>query len=203
MFCRGFDPESIPLADVSAVHESLARMEKLVAGARLRLAARVEASHEWRQTGHRRAADWLAQVSGTTAGAAQAELDASARLARSPVVDDALRRGALSVTQAATITDAAAVDPAAESRLVAAAATMSRRGLRDQLWTFTEIDHRVAWGDTHHTTLTELDRLCRHDHRLKTHHGWALVTGTGTRPMVPPDHPDHSDHPSRAGPDPP
>jgi hypothetical protein len=33
---------------------------------------------------------------------------------------------------------------------------------------------------------------------VKTHHGWALVEGTGRRPMVPPGHPDHPDHPEHA-----
>src|SRR5262249_59650617 len=47
-------------------------------------------------------------------------------------VDDALRQGGLSVAQAAVVTEAAAVDPAAESRLLATAATASMRGLRDE-----------------------------------------------------------------------
>jgi hypothetical protein len=80
--------------------------------------------------------------------------------------------------------------------------TCSRPGC-DQLWTHTEIDHRVPWAHTHHTTLPELDRLCRHDHRLKTRHGWALIAGTGTRPTVPPHHPDHPDHAAQSRPDPP
>jgi hypothetical protein len=71
--------------------------------------------------------------------------------------------------------------------------TCSRLGC-DQPWTHAEIDHRVPWADTHQTVLDGLDRLCPHDHRLKTHHGWALVAGTGQRDMVPPDHPRHPDH---------
>jgi hypothetical protein len=38
---------------------------------------------------------------------------------------------------------------------------------------------------------------------LKTHHGWALVPGTGKRDMVPPDHPSHPHHHTRSGNDPP
>jgi hypothetical protein len=33
--------------------------------------------------------------------------------------------------------------------------------------------------------------LCGHDHHLKTHCGWSLVTGKGRRLMVPPDDPRH------------
>ena len=53
---------------------------------------------------------------------------------------------------------------------------------------------------TKHTRLDEIDPLCEHDHDLKTYHGWALVDGTGKRPMVPPDDPRHPKY--RAPPDP-
>ena len=73
--------------------------------------------------------------------------------------------------------------------------------------TITQIDHRIPWAHTRHTRLPELDALCPHDHKLKTNHGWALVPGTGIRPLVPPDdprHPSHQQHQSApAGPDPP
>jgi hypothetical protein len=57
--------------------------------------------------------------------------------------------------------------------------------------TRTENDHREPWAQTRHTRLDELDPLCAHHHDLKTRSGWALVHGTGKRPMVPPDDPQH------------
>ena len=54
-----------------------------------------------------------------------------------------------------------------------------------------ENDHREDWIKTKHTRLDETDPLCGHDHDLKTHKGWALITGTGKRPMVPPHDPRH------------
>jgi hypothetical protein len=36
-----------------------------------------------------------------------------------------------------------------------------------------------------------LDRLCHHDHGLKTREGWSLVEGRGRRAFVPPDDPRH------------
>ena len=67
-------------------------------------------------------------------------------------------------------------------------------------------DHRTPWTAVHQTTLDNIDRLCDHHHDLKTRRGWALVPGTGPRPMVPPDDPRHPDHhatgPPRGG-DPP
>jgi Domain of unknown function (DUF222) len=62
-----------------------------------------------------------------------------------------------------------------------------------------QADHRVPWADDRVTELANLDPLCAHHHRLKTHAGWALIPGTGKRPMVPPDDPRH---PADQAPDP-
>jgi hypothetical protein len=59
-----------------------------------------------------------------------------------------------------------------------------------------QIDHRDDYHRTRHTRLDELDPLCDHDHDRKTYEGWALVAGTGKRPMVPPGHPDHPGNPT-------
>lgn len=57
-----------------------------------------------------------------------------------------------------------------------------------------EYDHRHDWADTHITLLEWIDRLCEGHHDKKTYDGWALVAGTGKRPMVPPDDPRHPRH---------
>jgi hypothetical protein len=57
-----------------------------------------------------------------------------------------------------------------------------------------QYDHRDEYRTVHCTDLWNIDPLCPADHHLKTNQGWALVNGTGTRPMVPPDHPDHPRH---------
>jgi hypothetical protein len=54
-----------------------------------------------------------------------------------------------------------------------------------------EYDHRHDWKDTRHTRLDELDPLCAYHHDLKTRLRWALVSGHGKRPLVPPDDPRH------------
>ncbi|MDQ1510487.1 MAG: hypothetical protein QOG50_2331 [Actinomycetota bacterium] len=63
-----------------------------------------------------------------------------------------------------------------------------------------ENDHQLGWAETHRTRVDELDPLCTHEHDLKTNHGWALVTGTGKRPFVPPTDPRHPKY--RKPPDP-
>ena len=72
----------------------------------------------------------------------------------------------------------------------AAEGCSSRNGL--------QYDHRLDYAKTHFTAFDLLDRLCRHHHGKKTHHGWALVEGKGKRAFVPPDDPRHPNHsPSR------
>jgi len=61
-------------------------------------------------------------------------------------------------------------------------------------------DHRTPWTAIRETTLDNIDRLCGHHHDLKTRRGWALVPGTGRRPMVPPDDPRHPDRRARGSP---
>jgi hypothetical protein len=386
--CGDLDPVTVRLADAPAVYEALAHVEKLAAGAKLRMASRVAESREWRRQGWRSPAEWLARTSGTSTGAAHAELETSQRLASLAHTDEAVRQGQLSASQAAAIADASVADPSAEGRLVAKAERSSLQELRqvcartkaaadpdpdgryerirreralrtftdhegawnlqargpvdagarvmaalrpliedvfsaarldgrrespdayafdalveladhatnaasdassprpapkpkhlallrvdldalvrgavaddelceltgfgaipvrvargllgdsilhliltrgqdvagvvhlgrgpsaaqkiallwsqptcsragcDQPWTHTQVDHRTPWAQAAETTLDNLDRLCTHDHRLKTHHGWALVHGTGRREMVAPDHPQHPTHQS-------
>lgn len=50
-----------------------------------------------------------------------------------------------------------------------------------------QVDHRIDWAKVHVTELANLDWLCPHDHRLKTHDGWRLEPGTGKRRLLPPD----------------
>ncbi len=59
--------------------------------------------------------------------------------------------------------------------------------------TVLEYDHPygVEYRRTRHTRLDELDGLCHAHHALRTHRDWALVPGTGRRPMVAPTDPRH------------
>jgi hypothetical protein len=59
-----------------------------------------------------------------------------------------------------------------------------------------QADHRVPWSDDQVTELANLDALCGHHHRLKTHRGWALIAGIGKRPIVPPGDPRHPANPA-------
>ncbi|MBA2624294.1 MAG: DUF222 domain-containing protein, partial [Acidimicrobiia bacterium] len=124
--CSAFDPELLSGPDVAAVHASLARMAKLVDGALLLVARRVESSGTWRSGGHRSAAEQLASVQGRSTGSALAALATSRKLAGLAETTEALRSGVLSGEQAEAVADAASADPDAEAHLL-------RRAGRDSL----------------------------------------------------------------------
>jgi hypothetical protein len=62
-----------------------------------------------------------------------------------------------------------------------------------------EIDHRHDWAKGGRTELSNLDCLCAHHHDLKTRDRWALVPGTGKRPLVPPHDVRHPAKAARRG----
>ena len=377
----GLDANDVPLCEASGLWKAFDCIERLAANAKLLLAARVEEAGAWKDAGARSAAEHLAKLGGTTTSEARRSLETSKQVAGLWQMTDALRGGVFSTAQANAIAGAAAVDPSAENRLIALAATtnvtelreeclrtraaadpdrdatyqrihakrylrgftdgegarnLAARGVPDQvclsekalepiiddlfqqaraegryepreayafdalvilaerdqapaavdaekprrpkpryygllhasvealtrgriegeetceivgvgpvpvrvarellgdaipklvitkgvdvvnvthlgrgataaqrvalLWTspkcanaacssmFVQIDHREPWANTRHTRSDELDHLCPHDHHLKTHDGWSLVTGTGRRAFVGPDDPRH------------
>jgi hypothetical protein len=130
--CGSLDPDSIPLSDAPAAVASLAMIERLAAGARTRLARRVEESDVWRREGDSSAAHWLAHTAGTSLGQARGTLETSKRLVALPRTEDAMRRGELSAAQAEAVADAASVAPGAEARLVELAGRRSLGEVRDE-----------------------------------------------------------------------
>ena len=129
--CRHLDPDSLPLPDAPAMLASLANIERLAAGARVRLARRAEESGQWRRDGYKSCPEWLARQTGTSTGAAQSSLETSKRIEGQPHTDIALQRGELSEGQANTVSDAASVNPEAERDLVRKAKTSSTKDLRE------------------------------------------------------------------------
>jgi hypothetical protein len=129
--CRALDPDDIPLPDAEAVYDSLARMEKFVAGAKLRLARRVEEAGGWEREGAPSPAHQLARKTGTSVGQARTSLATSKKLTKLDDTDDAVRDGQLSTQQADAVADAASDAPEAEQRLLGAAKRQPLGELRD------------------------------------------------------------------------
>ena len=105
-------------AGATRLVERLVTAERVLAATRARAARRAAEANQWRHTGERSAASWLARLTGTTPGHAAAELETTAQLNALPATDAARRSGALSELQAREIAAAATADPTAEAELL-------------------------------------------------------------------------------------
>jgi hypothetical protein len=110
------------------IAEELARTEKACAAARVVFAARAAGCGEHRRRGFADAHDWMAQSTGSSAGAARAELATIGSVAAYPETRDALRAGEVSLVQAGEIASAPA---ACEAELLALARTSGSRAVQD------------------------------------------------------------------------
>ena len=109
----------------------LARGERLCAAAKAMTARRASQAGQWAQAGHRDEEAWLAQVSGSSAGAARAALAVAQQMDAQPELARACRAGRLSAVQAGEIAAATAVDPGCAPGLIDAAGRESLARLRD------------------------------------------------------------------------
>jgi Domain of unknown function (DUF222) len=126
------DPDAVSGSAAGDLWGVLDASERLCAAGKTLLARRLARAHRPEMAGVKTAAQELARRSGTSTGAARDALDTSARLPVQPGVDGALRRGELSLAQAAIVSAAVAANPAAEARLVKLASQVSVPELRDE-----------------------------------------------------------------------
>ena len=118
---RDLDPSAMDPVEVRATVTEIAAVERLLAGARVRLEGRLEAD--------RPTATWLAEATGRSVGAAERELATAEALADLPATDRAARDGELSADQVSAVVFGASADPSAEADLLATA----RRGSLSEL----------------------------------------------------------------------
>jgi hypothetical protein len=129
---RTLDVDALPASSAVDLVDWFADIERLAVAGKTLAARRAADGDAWRTTGDRSAADWLAKRTGSTVGDARTVLDTAAHLASAPRTEDAFRDGGLSLKQAEAVASAAAVDEAAERRLLEHAAHTSLQKLRDE-----------------------------------------------------------------------
>jgi len=127
----GLDPDDIPAGEATRLFDGLDRIVRTASAARTLLARRVDDSLEWKRRGYRSAAELIAARSGTSLGAARAEIETSNALRRLPTTRAKLLDGTISPQQGALIAGAAAANPAAEGSLLETARTANLTELRD------------------------------------------------------------------------
>jgi hypothetical protein len=99
----------------------LAEAERIVASGMARLTPRVVESGVYAKEGHPSGPDWLAAVSGSSAGAARSRLAAAERAALEPGLAGPLRAGQLSAPELKVLSDAALTAPESLPELVSLA----------------------------------------------------------------------------------
>jgi hypothetical protein len=115
------EPRLLSTADAQAALEDVTAIRNIAAHLAGRLAPRAAESAEWRRAGFASEEQWLASITGSSAGAAKDVLETARRLEELDAVAEAADRGDLSPEQLTAIVDAAAADPRAQDRLLAAA----------------------------------------------------------------------------------
>src|SRR5215210_2027454 len=117
------EPRTFRGDDAEQLLKLFAEAERLTSAGKALMARRVEETNQWRHHGHRSAAEWLASATGSSVGAAMGTLETARRVEKLPATAEAQRQGRLSEAQAREIAGAAAVNPASERELLAAART--------------------------------------------------------------------------------
>lgn len=125
-------PELLDPKNAAELVAVFAEIERLGAAGKLLLAKRAAESGEWQKGGHRSAAHWLADESGTSIGSAVAALETSGRLTELDDTRDKLVAGELSQAQVTEIASAVMNDPAAEEELLRVASTEGLKTLKEK-----------------------------------------------------------------------
>ena len=127
-----FQPELHSGEDCAAIVEELALVEKLSAVTRIDAALRVKECGAHQERGFADVSDWMARVTGSTAGSAKAALQTVEALESQPEVKAALDAGELSFAQARELVKTEAAVPGSTADLLEVAKTESFRTLREQ-----------------------------------------------------------------------
>jgi hypothetical protein len=159
-----FQPELHSGEDCAAVVEELALVEKLSAVTRVDAALRVKECGAHQERGFADVSDWMARVTGSTAGSAKAALQTVEALESQPEVKAALDAGELSFAQARELVRTEAAVPGSTDDLLSVAKTESFRTLKERAR-----DRRVRAIDP--------EELHARQHAAMSHRTWINALG--------------------------
>ncbi len=123
-FLKALEPERYTGAEAAEGIKEIAKLERLLAGARIRLAKRIDDSVSGAE-GEDGPESWLAKQTGQSPKDAAKDIETSEKLDDLDATDEALANGDLSPTQAHEVSSAAATDPSAEQGLLETAKSSS------------------------------------------------------------------------------
>jgi hypothetical protein len=115
---RTVRPNAVSGDEARELAELLAEGERVLASGMALLTPRVLETGSYAKTGYASGPDWLAALSGSSAGVAKGRLAAAERAAVVPELTDELREGKLSSPQLKTLTDVATAAPGSLDELL-------------------------------------------------------------------------------------
>ena len=147
-------PEDMTGETAESYCKFFAKLERMAAAGKVLCAKRVADTGRYKMSGSRSGASWLADKTGDSMGGAIRSLEAAEQAAQLPALDEAMRSGRLSATQAAEVAEATKADPSKGSELIEQAATASLRDLKrrcEQVKSAarTEADAKKAYAAIH------------------------------------------------------
>jgi hypothetical protein len=131
-FVSGLEPAEYARGDVPVVLRRITKAEKLCAAARLLMSRRAAELFAGDGEGTTSTAKWLASQRGEGVGKSRRDLEMAQKLESQPELEEALRSGSVSPTQAFVLLPALEADPDASERLIKAAEQDSLNELRQQ-----------------------------------------------------------------------
>ncbi|MFI5046218.1 MAG: DUF222 domain-containing protein, partial [Acidimicrobiia bacterium] len=93
------DPDALDVEGAKKLVDLFTRCERLAVAGRSMAAGRVAKGVNWKQSGHRNSAEWLASATGVSVGVAGRELETARKLEELPATAEAFRAGELSEAQ--------------------------------------------------------------------------------------------------------
>jgi len=126
----GLNVDAMTGFQATEVLEYGATLERLAVAIQMLVAPKVDDTFVWRQEGHKSAATYLAEKTGTTVGHAIGVLETARQLGDLPETAACLKWGQFSAEQVKEIASAATIHPGAEGELIEAAARSGLKGLR-------------------------------------------------------------------------
>jgi len=126
------DPESLNGPEAAEAVSVFVDLERAAAAGKAICARRVQQAGTYAETGHRDAADWLAQMAGESKGEALCALRTAHQLETLAPLREAFVSGELSAAQVRTIAGAGSVAPESVPALMEAARDESLKALRDR-----------------------------------------------------------------------
>jgi hypothetical protein len=117
-FVAGFEPERYSVSDAASLVALFEHGKRLCAAGETLSASRAAEGNAHHLSGHRTPDEWLSSVTGSSKGEAMGILKVGEALSSQPAVEEALRGGKLTSSQANLVTDAVKVNPNCEQDLV-------------------------------------------------------------------------------------